>query len=141
MASGSNLQRGFEKYLANPLVRALLRLGIAPKAFALLEMRGRRSGAARVTPVGNGLDGSTFWLVSMHGPSCDYMKNIVANPRIRVKVRRRWYAGTAVLLEEDDSEARRHELDAANGLIGRIDGVAFRAGASHPVTVRIDLES
>jgi EmrB/QacA subfamily drug resistance transporter len=33
-------------------------------AFALPETTGRRTGLARRTPVGNGLDGDTFWLVA-----------------------------------------------------------------------------
>jgi F420H(2)-dependent quinone reductase len=30
-------------------------------------MTGRRTGLARHIPVGNGLDGDTFWLVAAHG--------------------------------------------------------------------------
>jgi deazaflavin-dependent oxidoreductase (nitroreductase family) len=45
-----------------------LRAGAAPRAFALLETTGRRTGLARHTPVGNGVDGDTFWLVAAHGP-------------------------------------------------------------------------
>jgi hypothetical protein len=41
-----------EKHLANPPLRALLRLGLAPRAFALLETTGRRTGRRRLTPVG-----------------------------------------------------------------------------------------
>src|SRR5581483_4597923 len=64
MATGGRLQRTLEKYLFNPPNRMLLRIGIAPRAFALLETRGRRTGQPRLTPVGNGLDGSTFWVVA-----------------------------------------------------------------------------
>jgi hypothetical protein len=46
------------KSLNSPLVA--LRLGIAARAFALLETVGRRSGKRRLTPVGNGLLGDTF---------------------------------------------------------------------------------
>jgi hypothetical protein len=51
----------------NRMVRYALRKGLAPKAFALLETTGRRSGLPRHTPVGNGLDGDVFWLVAAHG--------------------------------------------------------------------------
>jgi hypothetical protein len=50
----------------NPQMRLSLRLGTAPRAFALQTV-GRRSGEPHRTPVGNGLIGDTFWLVSEHG--------------------------------------------------------------------------
>jgi deazaflavin-dependent oxidoreductase (nitroreductase family) len=139
MASGGRLQRTLEKYLFNPPNRLLLRLGIAPRAFALLETKGRRTGQARLTPVGNGLDGSVFWIVAEHGTSCDYVKNLLANPKVRLKVGRRWYSGTASVIHDDDSLGRRRVLDQKNGVVGRADGVIFRASASEPVTVRVDL--
>lgn len=140
MAKGSRVQRRLEKSVFNPAIRSALRIGIAPRAFALLETTGRRSGELRRTPVGNGLDGHVFWLVSEHGRHSSYVKNLIADPRVRVKVGRRWYSGTAVILDDDDAHARRRRLDAANGLIGQADGIIFRASASVPVTVRISLD-
>jgi deazaflavin-dependent oxidoreductase (nitroreductase family) len=133
------IQRRLEKSVFNPLFGAALRFGIAPRAFALLETTGRRSGRRRLTPVGNGFDGEVFWLVSEHGRGGDYVKNLTANPSVRVKVGRRWYQGTAIVIDDDDAHARRRRLDEANGVIGRADGVIFRVLASVPVTIRIDL--
>lgn len=140
MATGGRLQRTLEKYVLNPPNKLLLRLGVAPRAFALLETTGRRSGRARLTPVGNGLDGSVFWIVSEHGERCDYVKNLMSDPKVRVKVGRRWYGGTAAVVADDNAYRRRRTLDAENGIVGRADGVIFRASASKPVTVRVDLE-
>lgn len=139
MALQRRLQHRLEKSLFNPAFRAALLLGIAPRAFALLETTGRRSGRPRQTPVGNGLDGDVFWLVSEHGRKGEYVKNLCQDPRVRVKVGRRWHTGTATVVDEDDAHARRRRIDEANGLLGRVDGVIFRASASTPVTVRIDL--
>ena len=120
--------------LNNRLTRYLLRRGWAPRAFALLETTGRRSGLPRHTPVGNGLDGETFWLVAAHGYQADYVRNLLAHPRVRVKIGRRWRAGTAVALPDDDTAARSHTLphqwDAAFG----------RLIATTPLTVRVDLD-
>jgi hypothetical protein len=33
----------------------------------MIETIGRRSGAPRVTPITNGLDGDVFWIVTEHG--------------------------------------------------------------------------
>jgi deazaflavin-dependent oxidoreductase (nitroreductase family) len=130
-----------EKHLANPPLRALLRLGLAPRAFALLETTGRRTGRRRLTPVGNGLDGDVFWLIAARGHRCSYVANLTTSPRCRVKAGRRWHAGTAAFLQDDDPLGRRAGLDQANGIIGRLDGLAFRATATRPVTIRIDLDS
>lgn len=125
----TTLERG-----SNRLIRFALRAGIAPRAFALLETTGRRSGMARHTPVGNGLAGDTFWLVAAHGTQADYVRNLQAEPRARVKVGGAWRAGTAAILPEDDSAARSRQLpyqwDAAIG----------RMMASAPLTIRIDLD-
>ncbi len=125
----TTLERG-----SNHLIRLVLRAGIAPRAFALLETTGRRTGLARHTPVGNGLDGDTFWLVAAHGTQADYVRTLQAEPRVRVKVSGSWRSGTAVVLSGDDPAARSRTLpyqwDAALG----------RMMASAPLTVRIDLD-
>jgi deazaflavin-dependent oxidoreductase (nitroreductase family) len=118
----------------NRLVRAALRRGLAPRAFALLETRGRRTGLPRHTPVGNGLDGDVFWLVAAHGRQADYVRNLEAEPRVRVRVGRRWREGTAVVLPDDDPAARSRTLPY------RWDAAIGRAMASEPLTVRIDLD-
>ena len=81
--------------VVNPFVRRALEHGLAPRTHALLETKGRRSGLPRRVPVGNGLRGDQFWIVTEHGYAADYVKNIQADPRVRVKVGRRWYSGTA----------------------------------------------
>jgi deazaflavin-dependent oxidoreductase (nitroreductase family) len=121
------------------MARFGLRHGLAPRAFGLLETTGRRSGQPRQTPVGGLLDGDSYWLVSEHGTGCAYVLNLVANREVRIKVRRRWYAGEAELLPDDDTPARRRAIVAGTGLLGRADGVFFRVLSSQPVTVRIRL--
>jgi deazaflavin-dependent oxidoreductase (nitroreductase family) len=125
----TTLERG-----SNRLIRLALSMGFAPRAFALLETTGRRTGLARHTPVGNGQAGDTFWLVSAHGTQADYVRNLQAEPRVRVKAGGTWRRGTAVVLPGDDPIARSRTLpyqwDAAIG----------RMMASAPLTIRIDLD-
>src|SRR3989440_10549312 len=90
---------------SNRLMRFALRKGFAPRAFALLETTGRRSGRPRHTPVGNGLAGEVFWVVAAHGTQADYVRNIQADPRVRVKLGPRWRTGTAVPVPADDGAA------------------------------------
>src|SRR3954453_21245799 len=80
--------------LVNPLVRPLLEHARLP-GWALLETTGRRSGLPRRAPprlrpgpprrapLGDGLGGETFWIVTEHGWSADYVKNIQADPHVR----------------------------------------------------------
>jgi deazaflavin-dependent oxidoreductase (nitroreductase family) len=133
-----------ERHLLNPPMRLGLALGVAPRAFTLLETTGRRSGKPRRTPVGNGLLDDTFWLVSEHGRNAGYVRNIEADPRVRVKAGRTWRAATAHVLDEDDAAARLDTVAAALGRTRRIDAAIFRwfvrVLRTRPVTVRIDLE-
>jgi deazaflavin-dependent oxidoreductase (nitroreductase family) len=125
----TTLERG-----SNRLISLALRAGFAPQAFAMLETTGRRTGLPRHTPVGNGLLGNTFWLIAAHGTQADYVRNLQAEPTVRVKAGGVWRSGTAVLLPGDDPAARSrtlpHQWDAAIG----------RLMASTPLTIRIDLD-
>ncbi|CAN5805108.1 MAG: nitroreductase/quinone reductase family protein [Thermoleophilaceae bacterium] len=120
--------------IVNPLVRAALERGVAPPGYALLETTGRRSGKPRRTPVGDGLDGHTFWIVAEHGPRAAYVRNIEANPRVRVKVRRRWRSGTAHPLPDDDPRERQRKLAR------RMNAALVRTMGTELMTVRIDLD-
>ena len=119
--------------LINPLVKAALEAGLAPPGVALLETTGRRSGEPRRTPVGNGLDGDVFWLVAEHGRRSAYVRNIEADPRVRVKVGRRWRGGVAKVLPHDDPRRRQRRMGR------RVNARAVRAMGTQLLTVRIDL--
>ena len=119
--------------LLNPVMRRALETGLVP-GWALLETTGRRSGQPRRVPVGDGLRGTQFWIVAEHGRHANYVRNIEQNPRVRVKVRRRWLEGTAHLLPDDDPRARLRMLRRPWNDIG------LRAMASEMLVVRVDLD-
>lgn len=123
--------KALAKHGINPAMKALVRRGLVG-GWAILETTGRTSGAPRETPVGNGLQGDTFWLVAEHGWRAAYVKNIAADPRVRVCVRGRWRAGTAHLLLDDDPRARQRTLP-------RLNALAVRAMGTELLTIRIDL--
>jgi deazaflavin-dependent oxidoreductase (nitroreductase family) len=141
VAKGGKLQRWYEKHIINPVMRLALRARVTPRAIALIETTGRVSGQSRQTPVGIGLDGRTAWLVAEHGSSCDYVKNLLSDPKVRVKFRQRWYSGTASVVDDDDARARRRAINKSNGFFGWLDGYIFTLSATTPCTVRIDLDS
>jgi deazaflavin-dependent oxidoreductase (nitroreductase family) len=120
--------------LVNPPARALAERGLLPGT-ALLETRGRKSGQPRRTPVGDGLRGREFWIVAEHGYGASYVKNIQADPRVRVKVKRRWYEGTAHILPDDDPRARMRTLRRP------LNDSMVRLMASAPLSIRVDLDA
>jgi F420H(2)-dependent quinone reductase len=56
-----------QKYFLNPPIKLALATGLPLPGYALLETKGRKTGKARRTPVGDGRIGKVFWLVSEHG--------------------------------------------------------------------------
>ena len=116
---------GFQRRIGNPLLSRL-------PTQTLLETTGRTSGLPRRTPVGGRRIGDAFWIVSEFGEKSQYVRNIQAEPRVRVRIRGRWHTGTAHLLPQDDTRARLRTLPAANS-------VAVRLLGSDLLTLRVDL--
>jgi deazaflavin-dependent oxidoreductase (nitroreductase family) len=133
-----------QRSLVNPLVRAAWRLGLGPPGDALLETTGRRTRRPRLTPICDGQDRDTFWVVTQRGRQADYVRNIEANPRVRVKVRRglrtEWLAGTAHVVDGDDPRERQRIMARAD-FWRRICLQASGAMSTSPLTIRIDLDS
>ena len=132
-----------QKYVLNPPLKFLFALGVAPPGYALLETIGRKSGKARRTPVGDGWIGYQFWLVAEHSMKAGYVRNIAANPRVRLKLRHglraRWHTGTAQLLPDDDARERQRWL-AGRLPSSAVNAAAVRVFGTELLTVRIDLD-
>ncbi|MFM9607878.1 nitroreductase/quinone reductase family protein [Streptomyces niveiscabiei] len=111
----------------NPLIR---RLPLQP----VLETTGRASGLPRRTPLGGRRIGDAFWLVSEFGDRSQYIRNIKANPRVRVRIRGRWHTGTAHILRDDDPVTRLRGLP-------RLNSTAVRVLGTDLLTVRVDLDT
>ncbi len=134
--------RTAQRWIINPVVRALFAIGLNPLGLVILETRGRISGRPRRTPVGNGRQGNSFWIIAEHGASAKYVRNIRSDPRVRVRVRQglryAWIAGVAQALPDDDPLARQrrivrwHPLRAVNAMNVRLLGVDL-------LTIHIDL--
>jgi deazaflavin-dependent oxidoreductase (nitroreductase family) len=126
------LTTALTRYLVNPVVKPLVRARLL-RGWAILETRGRKSGLARRTPVGDGLIGDTFWIVAEHGRKAGYVRNIEADPRVRVLVDGTWRTGTAHPLPDDDPIARQRQLPSLNARFVRLMGTDL-------LTIRIDLD-
>jgi len=124
----------FQVKVVNPPIRALAARGLAPSV-SLLETTGRKSGQPRRTPVSKGLDraSNTFWIVAEHGRKSAYVRNIEANPRVRIRIGRRWHSGTASVLAGDDIRARQRHMS-------KLNGATVRAMGTELLTVRVELD-
>jgi deazaflavin-dependent oxidoreductase (nitroreductase family) len=114
-----------QRRIGNPLLSRL-------PGQILLETTGRTSGLPRRTPVGGRLVGHEFWWVSEYGDKSQYVRNIQADPKIRVRIKGRWHTGPAHLLPDDDARARLKRLP-------RYNSAAVRALGTNLLTLRADL--
>jgi len=115
----------FQGHVANPVMR---RLPIQ----TLLETTGRTSGQPRRTPLGGSRVGDQFWFVSEFGDKSQYVKNIKANPNVRVRLRGRWHNGVAHLVPDDDARERLRSLPQFNSF-------GVRTFGTNLLTIRVDL--
>jgi deazaflavin-dependent oxidoreductase (nitroreductase family) len=120
----------FHRRLANPMMRRWP--GLVPGT-AVIETTGWRTGLTRRTPVGGRILDGAFWLVSDHGRRSAYVRNIEANPRVRVRIKGQWHSGTAHIVDEDDPHSRLKQLPRLNGMFVRGLGTDL-------LSLRIDLD-
>ena len=130
MISKRRFTSALGRYFVNPVVKLIA--GYVPW-WSLLETTGRKSHQPRRNPVGNGLKGTTFWIVAEHGSNAGYVKNIKADPHVRIRVGGRWRSGTAHLLKDDDARQRQREMRSVNAAFVRLMGTDL-------MTVRVDLD-
>ena len=62
------------------------------------------------------------------------MRNIEADPHVRVRVGRRWRSGTARVLPGDDWRERQRRIP------NKVNSAMVRAMGTEHVTVRVDLD-
>ena len=130
-----------QRYVINSPVLLAWRLGLGPPGDALLETTGRHTGQPHRTPVCDGLQEDTFWLIAQHGRRAEYVRNIEASPRVKIRTapHGEWRAGTARILHDDDPRQRLRTLSQGN-FWRRLCFDASRAIGTNLLTVRIDLD-
>jgi deazaflavin-dependent oxidoreductase (nitroreductase family) len=99
----------------------------------LIETKGRRSGKRRRNVVGMHVEGDTGWVVAEHGRHAGYVRNLDADPRVRVRIGRRWRHARARIVDDDDPQARLETF------AGRSHAAAVRRFGTDLTTLRFDL--
>jgi hypothetical protein len=81
------------------------------------------------------------WSVVQHGRSTDYVRNIEADPHVRVRTgsRAAWRTGMAYVLDDDDPNKRVRILGESDPWRRLCQG-ASKAMGTDLLTVRIDLD-
>lgn len=79
------------------------------------------------------MEDGVVWIVAEHGRRANYVRNIEADPHVRVRVRGRWRPGRARVEPDDDALARLRRHRSLNNLVARLV-------ATDLLTVRVDLD-
>ncbi len=101
----------------------------------VLETVGRKTSQPRQTPAGFARDSNAYvlWIVAQHGRDASYVRNIEANPHVRVRLDGNWRTGSARIVPDDDPLKRLGGYDKGNADITKRMGTSL-------LTVRIDLD-
>ncbi|MFI1913523.1 nitroreductase family deazaflavin-dependent oxidoreductase [Nocardia sp. NPDC020380] len=129
-------ERAIGRYVMNPTVRALDKVGIRTALASEIETVGRKSGQPRRVPISMLFDDEGAWAICQHGTRSGWGLNITADPNVRVRQGNTWRTATAVLLPDDDVVARSRTF-APHPLLAGAARSMFAALETTPVTVRI----
>jgi deazaflavin-dependent oxidoreductase (nitroreductase family) len=94
-----------QKYVVNPPTKLAVYLGVV-RGHALIETTGRKTGKRRRTVVGVHEEGDSLWVVAEQGRHAGYVRNVEADPAVRVRLRGRWLPARGHLLDDDDPGKR-----------------------------------
>ena len=86
---------------------------LASESYCYLTTTGRVSGEPREIEIWFGLDGDTLYMLSGGGERSDWVKNLIREPEVTVRIANRSFRGHARIVDgrEEDARARRLLLE------------------------------
>ena len=114
----------------NPLFASVA--GFVP-GLVLLETTGRRTGLPRRVLLGGRRTNGSVWVVAAHASKSAKVRNLRADPHVRVRVQGRWQTGVAHIVPDDDARRRAVQVSPLNGLF-------MNLASSDQLSIRIDLD-
>ena len=115
--------------------------GVAGQAVCELETIGRRTGQPRPIEIWFAADPARDRIYILAGgrESSQWVRNIQANPAVRVRIAGQWFSGTATTIEgQPDELDARHLVGAKYGYWRT--GTELRGWARDSLPVAVDLE-
>jgi deazaflavin-dependent oxidoreductase (nitroreductase family) len=112
----------------------------ADEAFCYVTTKGRRTGRDHTIEIWFGADGTTIHLLSGGGRRSDWVRNLIAEPSVAIRIGETTLGGTARLVDDgaEDAAARRA---LASKYQGWREGAAMSDWARTALVVAIDLDA
>src|SRR3954451_16793359 len=83
---------------------------LADEDYCYLTTTGRVSGEPREIEIWFGLEGSSLYMLSGGRDRYDWVKNLMREPRVNVRIADRTFEGRARVVSDPDEDARAREL-------------------------------
>ena len=83
---------------------------IADESYCYLTTIGRVSGEPREIEIWFGLEGTTIYMLSGGRDRSDWVKNLMREPAVHVRIADRTFAGRARLVDDPDEDDRARRL-------------------------------
>jgi deazaflavin-dependent oxidoreductase (nitroreductase family) len=83
---------------------------LAVESYCYLTTTGRVSGSPREIEIWFGLDGDTLYMLSGGRDRSDWVKNLIREPRVRVRIADHDFVGRARIVSSDEEDARARRL-------------------------------
>ncbi|GAY17116.1 nitroreductase family deazaflavin-dependent oxidoreductase [Mycobacterium sp. shizuoka-1] len=130
-------ERLIGRYIANPAVTLLQRLGVRTTFATELQTMGRKTRRWRSVPVSARFDATGAWVISQHGRRSGWALNVADDPNVRIRQGDHWRNGSAHFVPDDDPAARARSFATSRWLQPLVTAT-FKALQSDPISVRID---
>ena len=85
-------------------------VSLASESYCYLTTTGRVSGEPREIEIWFGLDGDTLYMLSGGRDRSDWVKNLIREPGVRVRIADRTFEGQARIVSAEDEDARARHL-------------------------------
>lgn len=107
--------------------------------YCYLTTTGRNSGQERTIEIWFGLDSDTIYLLSGGGDEAHWVKNLLTDDRVSVRLGRKTYPGKARLVKDKEEDAKARRLLAAK-YQGWEPGKRLSGWANNSLAVAVDFK-
>jgi deazaflavin-dependent oxidoreductase (nitroreductase family) len=110
---------------------------LAEDDFCYLTTAGRRSGRPHTIEIWFALEGHTMYLLSGGRDRADWVKNVLKQPEVQVRIRERAFTGQARLITEEHEDALARKLVYSKYAPRDSDDLTDWSRSSLPVAIEL----